>query len=329
MAAALFEKLKDEDGIEIEQVHLTNLQNWFRERIETHSNTRDLALEIKAGAKAEAGLPWLVKIFAELTSKINVGSSYREELRQVVRDSFSEFATNFNRLIRVAEQKIQQRHLGQRILFSVDGTDRLDHDDAQHFFVESVHQLTLIQSLFIYCAPIHLLHSDHQLNAHFGQPFRLPMLKIRDRHNDKIAKNYVLMRQLTYKRVPEYLFDTEATVDKLICYSGGHPRDLLRLLNVAINYADDEIIDAASAKKAIKQVANEYRRFIHSEDYARLVAIDQHPETPDDFTDQQSSDMLYNLILLEYNDYFWKSHPVITTLSGYKKALEQAQQEDA
>jgi hypothetical protein len=33
--------------------------------------------------------------------------------------------------------------------------------------------------------------------------------------------------------------------------------------------------------------------------------------------------MLYNLILLEYDNYFWKSHPVITTLPGYQKAYQQ------
>jgi hypothetical protein len=66
-------------------------------------------------------------------------------------------------------------------------------------------------------------------------------------------------------------------------------------------------------------VANEYRRFINTEDYSRLVQIDMHPDAPDDFTDEQSSLMLYNLILLEYNDYFWKSHPLITTLPGYQK----------
>ncbi|MCI5133266.1 MAG: ATP-binding protein, partial [Candidatus Electrothrix sp. EH2] len=86
-----------------------------------------------------------------------------------------------------------------------------------------------------------------------------------------------------------------------------------------INYADEERIDRAAAEKAVKQVANEYRRFINTEDYSRLVQIDMHPDAPDDFTDEQSSLMLYNLILLEYNDYFWKSHPLITTLPGYQK----------
>ena len=324
LAAGLLKQLEDEHGISVEQVHLTRLENWYKDRVITHASLRNMESELKAGVKAEGGLPWLVKLFAELTNKISIGSTYRDELREVVRNNFTEFATSFNQLIRAAEDKVRKKNLGQRILFTVDGTDRLDSDDAHKFFVEDVHQLTQIQSLFIYCAPIDLLHATNQLTASFGQPFRVPMLKIRDRNDQPLEANYAIVRELVHRRVPPHLFDTQGTLDYLIRYSGGHPRDLLRLLNVAINNADTECIDWTAAERAVKEVANDYRRFINSGDYARLVAIDNAPDAPDDFTDDTSSKMLYNLILLEYNNYFWKSHPVITTLPGYKKAAQQA-----
>lgn len=324
LAAALLKQLKDEHGITVEQVHLSRLENWYKERVVINASLRTMEAEIKAGVKTKAGLPWLVELFAELTNKISIGSTYRDELREVVRNNFTEFAASFNQLIRAAEDKVRQQGLGQRILFSVDGTDRLNNDDAHQFFIDDVHQLTQIQSLFIYCAPIDLLHATNQLTANFGQPFRVPMLKIRDRDNQPIEANYHIVRELVHKRVPAYLFDATSTLDYLICYSGGHPRDLLRLLNVAINNADGECIDRVSAERAVKEVANDYRRFINSGEYARLVAIDNAPDAPDDFTDEISSKMLYNLILLEYNNYFWKSHPVITTLPGYQKAAQQA-----
>ncbi len=320
LAAELLTKLKNENGISIEDVHLTRLENWFKERVETHAKTKDLSVEIKAGAKIKTGLPWLVELFTQLTSKVNIGSTYREELRKVVRNSYSEFAEAFNQLIRVVEDKINEQNLGKRVLFTIDGTDRLNSEDAPQFFVNDVHQLTLISSLFIYCAPIHLLHADNQLNANYSQIFRLPMIKIRDKKNEKIEDNYEVMRQMVRQRVPEYLFDSNETIDYLICYSGGHLRDLIRLLNVSINFAENEIIDKRSSEKAVKQIANEYRRFINSDQYSILVKIDKNPEDPDDFTGEETSLMLYNLVLLEYNDYFWKSHPVIETLAAYQRA---------
>jgi hypothetical protein len=326
LAAALLKKLEEQDGITMEQIHLSRLEDWFRERVETHTSLRDFSAELKAGLKGEGGLPWLVRLYSELTNKISIGSSYRDELRLVVRNGFSEFAEAFNQLIRASEDKIRDINQGCHILFTVDGTDRLDSEDARQFFVDDVHQLTQISGLFIYCAPIYLLHEDNQLNASFGQPFRLPMLKIRDRDNQPIEENYQIMRQLCLARVPDYLFaePKQETLDYLIHYSGGHPRDMLRLLNLAINASEEELIDMAAAKKAVKQVANEYRRFINSSDYARLVEIDRNPDMPDNFTDEESSKMLYNLILLEYNDYFWKSHPVINDLPGYQRAEQEA-----
>ncbi|CAK8721334.1 Orc1-like AAA ATPase domain-containing protein [Candidatus Electrothrix laxa] len=322
LAAALLKKLEQEEGITIDQIFLTSLENWFKERVEAHTSLRDFATEVKAGVKVQTGLPRLSKLFGELTNKINIASTYREELRLVVRNNFTEFTEAFNQLIQDGEEKIRVAGKGKRILFTVDGTDRLDQEDAPKFFIENVHQLTQINGLFIYCAPIHLLHQVNTINAIFSQPFRLPMLKVRDRDGEELPENIAVMRELALRRVPEQLFDEPDTVDYLVRYSGGHPRDLLRLLKVAINYSEEERIDRAAAEKAVKQVANEYRRFISNSDYTRLVQIDLHPDAPDDFTDKQSNELLYNLTLLEYSDYFWKSHPLITSLPGYEKALQ-------
>lgn len=322
LAAALLKKMESEHGILVEQVHLTRLEDWYKDRVITHANLRNMEAELKAGIKTKTGLPWLVELFAELTNKISIGSTYRDELREVVRNNFTEFADSFNQLIRAAEDKIRAQGLGERILFTVDGTDRLDSDDSQRFFIDDIHQLTQIKSMFIYCAPIDLLHANNQLSASFGQIVRVPMLKVRNQANEAIEENYKVVRDMIHCRVPEYLFDNQTTLDYLICYSGGHPRDLLRLLNVAINNREGELIDQLAAERAVKELANDYRRLINSEDYTRLVAVDAAPDSPDDFTDDISNKMLYNLILLEYNDYFWKSHPVITTLPGYKKAAQ-------
>ncbi len=322
LAAALLERLEQEEGIIIDQVFLTRLENWFKERVEVHTALCNFVAEVKAGAKIQTGLAWLSTLLGELTNKINAGSSYREELRLVARNNFTAFAKAFNQLILASEEKIRSAGRGKRILFTVDGTDRLDQEDASQFFIEDVHQLTRINGLFIYCAPIHLLDQLNNLNADFSQPFRLPMLKVRDRDGEDVPENIAVMRELALRRVPEHFFDEQETLDYLVRYSGGHPRDLLRLLNVAITSAEEERIDQAAAEKAVKQVANEYRRFISDSDYTRLVQIDLHPDAPDDFTDEQSNELLYNLNLLEYSDYFWKSHPLITSLPGYEKALQ-------
>lgn len=324
LATRLLETLEEIHSIRIDNIHLHNLEQWFAERIETHADTKGFSAEIKAGIKGEGGLPWIMKLFAELTNKINIGASYRSELRLVLKNNFGEFANAFNQLIRVAEEKINEQNLGKRILFTVDGTDRLNSEDAREFFIDDVHQLTQINGIFIYCAPIHLLHEDNQLNANFATIFRVPMLKVRDKYDNLIPENLAIVREMVERRVPEYLFDKANTIDHIILNSGGHARDLVRLLNLSITYTEEDVITLDAANSAIKQVANDYRRTIEAGEYQQLVNIDLNPETPEPYTNEDSTKMLYNLVLLEYNDYFWKSHPVIQTLPGYQQALAAA-----
>jgi hypothetical protein len=118
------------------------------------------------------------------------------------------------------------------------------------------------------------------------------------------------------------LFDTDADIEQLVEKSGGHPRELLRLLQLCCEFADARI-DAGVVKQAIAQLASEYRRLLEPDDYARLVQIDRAPL--DVGNDEKIRRLLYCLALLEYNDGTWRrSHPVIRTLEGYRRAAAAA-----
>lgn len=319
LACALLEQIEKEP-IDIDKVHLTNLENWFKEHVITHDKLQGVKSELTAGASIEPTIPFFAKLFASLTNKVHIGASYREEVREVVRNTSTELIDIFNKLTTVVEEQLTANNLGRRIVFTIDGTDRLDKEDSTRFFIDDINQLTQIQGIFIYCAPIHLLHEQASLlHARFDQIVRLPMLKVRNKNNHKLVENYPIIREMVYKRIAKHLFDNESTLDYLIEYSGGHMRDLLRLLNYACNRRENNIIAINSAKQAVSDIAKEYKRMLKHEHYQLLVEIDNNPDEPDEYTNELSNFMLYHLILLEYNDYFWKSHPVITTLSGYKK----------
>jgi hypothetical protein len=102
LAEALLAKLQVR-GLELEDVHLSNLRNWFEERVEKHEQTRAFAAEAKAGAQVESGIPFLGKLFASLTTAFRTGSTYKEELRRVLKNSFSDFADAFQGLVAAAE----------------------------------------------------------------------------------------------------------------------------------------------------------------------------------------------------------------------------------
>ncbi len=305
------------DGIEIPPVHLQRLHDWFTERVEKHDLTRAFAIDAKTGAEATVGLPFLAKIFASMSMTIKTNSTYKEEIRRALRNSFSDFADAFNRLIEVAEDSIRTQTKGHRILFVLDGTDRLTGDDARALFIADVHQLQQVRGLFIYCAPVSLVYEGSAIGQNFTDIFRLPMVKVTDEDGSHNDRGRTAMRDILHLRAAPDLFD-HGVADYLIDHCGGHPRDLLRLLINAFKYAENERFDEASARHAVRELANDYRRILDPEDYDLLASVDSGHSLPSG--SERVRDLLYNLALLEYNNYYWRSHPVIRTTEAYQEA---------
>ena len=111
-------------------------------------------------------------------------------------------------------------------------------------------------------------------------------------------------------------------LDRLVAASGGHPRDLMRLLDHAFGHATSDHFDGEAVTEAIRAMAGDYRRILEPDDYRLLAEIDRGGAayTPHG---EATSRLLANLALLEYDGDWWQSHPVVRTLPGYRTALEK------
>lgn len=320
LAASLSEALASAE-IELPEDSIKPLANWFDERVHKHEHTKDYAAEIKAGMKTKSGLPWLAELFATITTSLRVNSTYKEEVRTVLTNSFSQFASAFNVLLANAAEAIAKAGKGRSLLFVVDGTDRLNQHDSRRFFIDEAYQLQQIEGNFIYCAPIQLSHEEGQVNEMF-KTFILPMVKVREKNAPaQLPEAYQALRELVYKRIDKSLFDAETTVDYLITHSGGDPRHLIRLLDYVFQDATGELLNYAAAEKAVKHLANDLRRILNTDDYDLLVRIDS---SDDEINDDKVRRLLYNLALLEYNAYWRLSHPAVRTLKAYQDAKQRA-----
>ena len=336
LARRLFAELAGHDGIVLDAVYLEPLETWFKERILVHEKFRDLKAGLEVGGKAELGIPFLTKLFASVTTGLQVGSKVKEEVRTIFKDGYSEFARAFNLLIAHVEERMEKTWKTSRLLFIIDGTDRLNQADSVRFFVEDVHQLQQLKALFIYCAPIHLIYTSNAVQQVFDHICKIPALKLHEKHDPRKLNQPALiqpavdvLRELIVRRAPAALFDPDpsttsdwSTVDYLIRMSGGHLRDLLRLLDYAFEYATGDRFDRVCAEAAVKALGSDYRRFLQTEDFQLLAQIDTG--APSDVPNsERSRSLLYNLALLEYNDFWWQSHPIIRTLPAYQEALAQ------
>ena len=122
LASKLVEQ-PNSDDIGIERVHLRRIEDWFTQRVEMQQETRELALEIKAGAGVETGLPFIGKVFAKFSDVFKTNSTYKTELRRTLQNYFTDFADAFNHLIEAAEEAVRGAGMGRRILFVIDGTE--------------------------------------------------------------------------------------------------------------------------------------------------------------------------------------------------------------
>ncbi|MDD5271221.1 MAG: AAA family ATPase [Methylovulum sp.] len=312
-----------DDSISVEPVFLQRLENWFKNHVKIDLSEQAFSGKPETGAKASTGLPLLANLFGSLTTAISIGSTHKEEIRTAVRNSFSEFAGAFNLLVSHIEERLRAANLGKKILFIVDGTDRLCGNDATTFFVSDIHQLKQINSNFIYCAPIDILTENGRISQEFSV-FRLPMVKIAEKNTaDYLPLPVEKLRDLIIKRLDgsSRLLADSTVVDQLIQMSGGHVRDLIRLLDYCLaETLGRKRIDHTVAEAAIRQLAADYRRVIKDGDYALLVEIDKQDKNYVPLS-EQSRRLLTDSVLLEYNSYWWQSHPVVRTLPAYQQAV--------
>jgi energy-coupling factor transporter ATP-binding protein EcfA2 len=310
----------DRLALPVEALFVKPVLDWFDTRIIKKDIFTDLEAEVRTEAKTAGGIPFLATLMAVFTAKVRTGASYREELRKEVNNGFTQLLASFNALIAHVNDLLKARGCGP-MLFVIDGTDRLKREDSKAFFLEDVNQLLQIETHLIICAPIAVLLEDSQTAHRFALRERLPMVKIEERDGAPQKEAITALVSLVDKRLPLQHFDAPATVEYLATMSGGHPRDLLRLVSACFGrLVTDGPITREVAERAVKDVASEYQRSILAGDWQELAAIDASAGE-DIARNEVRMRMLYDLVLLEYNSYWWRSHPLVRTLRGYAPAL--------
>lgn len=249
--------------------------------------------------------------------------------------------------------------MGRDLLFVLDGIDRLDGEDGRSFFAGQSHPLRRMDGIFVHGAPVQPIRPPGGVQPLFDHVVRLapitlhgkfdpgsPSLPVRlqgpgegrghapsqPRFELGPIPNpaaYDVMRRMILQRAPARFFEPDpvetgdwSLLDRLVGASGGHPRDLMRLLDHAFGHATRDRFDAEAVTEAIRSLAGEYRRILDADDYRLLAEIDRGGArcTPNG---EASSRLLGNLALLEYDGDWWQSHPVIRTLPAYRSALEK------
>ncbi|WP_374244040.1 hypothetical protein [Zoogloea sp.] len=320
LAHAVMSEL-DRLQLRVDDAHIAGLKRWFSEHVLTQEAVKELAAQIGTEAEAGGGWPLLLKLTARFSAVFKNSSTYKDTMREVVRKTFTEFAVAFNHFIRAAEQAIQAAGKGQRLLLLVDGTDKIPLKQAQSLFLEDTEQLLGIQALVLYTAPITLKYVG-TTHSKLNSELVLPIVKLASRDGQRFDPGWQAMHDLLDRRIDPAAFASPDLRDRLIEMSGGHPRELLRLLALACESAEGATIESATVDRAIELLAADYRYWLSPEDYTRLAEVDASNGLHVG-NDERTRNLLWRLALLQYNDGSWRrSNPVVRELEGYRRAAQ-------
>jgi nucleoside-triphosphatase THEP1 len=257
----------------------------------------------------------------EITTKIKSDPTLRAKLNQYLGPQKINLLEAINReLLEPAIAKLKQQGK-QGLVVIVDNLDRIDNrvkawgrPQQEYLFVDQGEFLTKLNCHLIYTMPLSLKFSNDygMLTQRFPEdPKVLPMVPVQwpdgRVHEDGMAliKQMVLARAFPDLQSDERLgkiteiFDSTAALDRLCRLSGGHVRDLLRLLNTWIMEEMALPLSRKTLDQVVRARRNEMIMPISDGEWQLLRHVKENKKVSDD---QGYQKLIRSRFVFEYRD---------------------------
>jgi hypothetical protein len=310
------------------------LVNWLKSRWQSLTE-----LALTEVAFDDLQLEGQIAQFAKLTATLRQVPSTRQRIRDQVDVHSVSLIEALNDFIQEAQRNLQAKEL----VIIADNLDRIgltprDNGKTNHdeIFIDHSSQMCRLACNVIYTVPISLVYSNRasQLRDNYGNCHVLPMVMVRLKDGTIHPPGLDTMKQLIRQRVGEFttmalvpeVFETDAVLDSLCLISGGHMRELMQLVQTALNWTDALPIRRQALLRAIAKGRDDYRNAVDEVDWAKLAEVAQTKRIPNEVDYRE---LLFNRCVLEYRlveaseDDFkvvpWHDvHPLIQQLEPFK-----------
>ncbi len=315
-----------EHDLSIDEGIKKKLQTWFEER-ETEIK-KALKAEIGVEAGVEVGTPFLglLKIFGKFKTGVTGSSERTTVVRQNLKNNFIQFASIFNEFIEECNVSLRAYNIAQEILFIVDGLEKtMSADTRKKLIIEEQNRIEKIKAYTIFTLPIELMNERQNLNQ-FSSVEAFPFVKLIERDGTKNEAAFIKFREFVYKRIDKKLFENEDIVNKAISYSGGSPRELLRILEMTAFFVDDEFapIEEKALDKALDRLSKQTAQYITKEMFAKMKEIvENNKQLRDTQYDATMQALLEKIYVMEYNSGSYKRiNPILELSNLYKQYVQ-------
>jgi len=257
----------------------------------------------------------------EITTKMKSDPTLRTKLNQYLAPQKTNLLEAINReLLETAIAKLKQQGK-QGLVVIVDNLDRIDNrakawgrPQQEYLFVDQGEFLTKLNCHLIYTMPLSLKFSNDygMLTQRFPEdPKVLPMVPLQWPDGSVHEQGMALMKQMVLARAfPDLeagdrlgkiteIFDNPVTLDRLCRLSGGHVRDLLRLLNTWIMEEMALPLSRETLDQVVRARRNEMMMPISDDEWQLLRHVKQNKKVSDD---QGYQKLIRSRFVFEYRD---------------------------
>ncbi len=323
----LLQESEKHEQLQLSDNVLQSLKRWFSEQVTeiNRSFKGEGSLEIGLGTP-ENGISLIqsiLGIIGSIKAMFSANVEKANKVRAVFRQNFPFFKSKFNEFIEETTLALRHYRIAQEILFMVDGLEKtLTTDIRRKIVLDESGRMQEIKVNTIFTLPIELMRERRKLEQ-FATVKMFPFVKIEDVYNQRIAAAYTTFHQYIDARIDASFWEKQELKDIVISYSGGSPRELLRIILRAYSYSDRQKkkIDENALQKAIQNLATEATQYLTDADFKELKRIKENNDKgePTNFNDIIAN-LLENLIVFEYNDGSLKKvNPIIAASLSYKK----------
>jgi len=310
----------EERDIKLDNDILKRLRSWFSERAREISSSLGGKIGAELGASGE--LPWLLRFFGDLRLSMSGAYDRAEKIRTVFKNNFNEFALRFNEFVLETEHKFREKGVAQGILFILDGLEKTNSAATRHkIIVADANRIRNIRANMLFTLPLELLPETRQIKD-YAEVITFPFVKIAERDGQPVENAVRRFTEFVYKRIDPALFDGEAVVQEAVRYSGGSPRELLRLLQNAAYECDptDGKITTAALRQAVDYLSAD-AQFLTERHLEILRTLKQYNEQGRDLPYLDGiQQLLENGTIMEYNDGTFKLvNPIIAHSKIYRQ----------
>lgn len=314
--------------VKVDSGIIQKMETWFHQRtLDINQSLKgQLGLEVGGGIDKKGVLSSLLGFFGAFKLGV-IGSRERAEtIRQTFKDRFSNFANIFNEYIEEVNYAIRKAKIAQEVFFIVDGLEKtMSIETRKKIILEESNRLQKIKAYTLFTLPIELM-KERQILSRFSNVEAFPFIKLLERDGIPIPEAFHRFEDFIYKRIDSRLFENRDMIEKAILYSGGSPRELLKILELTAFFSDEEKgkMESAALDKALHRLANQTAQYLTKQMLQKLIEIKEYNDKNMDVPyDQIIQTMLeYNLIM-EYNSGNYKRpNPILELSNLYQQHVQ-------